>query len=648
MKRLLSLMLSLLIVFGLFIPVFAAEDGGTATILFTHDLHSHLLPSVSEEGGEYGGYARLMTKIKEQKALHPDAVLVDGGDFSMGSLFQTAYATSAIELRMMGAMGYDATTFGNHEYDYLPSGFASMLNVAANCGNPVPAILEANYLPPESGEEGYTDDSQAVWDAFENYAVKDYMILERGGIYYVLFGIMGFDSDDCAPNSGMILDDPAQTAQRVVDEATAECVEKYGVEPLVVCLSHSGTENGEGEDYELAKAVDGIHLIVSGHTHTLIEQPIQVEDTYIVSAHEYGKYLGVVQMDYKPSGEASLTSYELIPIDETVPEDPEIAALVESFKTDVEKNYLSHYGLSFDQVLTTNPYVFDNVEAVYATPHESTLGNVFSDAYKWAVEQATGEPVDMALTAAGVIRETIPVGNVTVSDIFNAASLGVGTEGELVGVYLTGKDLKNALEVDASVQPLMSSAQLFISGVEYSFNQNRMIFNKVDYAMLRRSDGSLEEIRDDQLYRVICGMYMGQMLGAVEETSFGLLSITPRDENGNPIPVSDLANYVVRTEEGVPLKEWYAIASYLQSMGGEVDEQYAETDGRKVVYSSLNPVKLLANANKFTYILLVVLLVLILVVVLIVRKIRRRKKNKLSPSHRGKGDRLRWMRDGRQ
>ena len=626
MKRLLSLILSVLIVLSLCVPAFAAEDKENVTILFTHDLHSHLLPSTKEGGGEYGGYARLMTVIQEQKELYPDAILVDGGDFSMGSLFQTAYATSAIELRMMGAMGYDATTFGNHEYDYLPSGFASMLNVAANCGDPVPAILEANYLPPEEGEEGYTADSQAVWDAFVNYGVEDYMILERGGIYYVIFGIMGFDSDDCAPNSGMILDDPAETAQRVVDQATAECVEKYGVEPLVVCLSHSGTENREGEDVELAKAVDGIHLIVSGHTHTLLEEPIQVEDTYIVSAHEYGKYLGVVQMAYQKSGEATLTSYNLIPIDETVPEDPETVALVETFKTDVEENYLSAYELSFDQVLTTNSYAFDNVEAVYATPHESTLGNVFSDAYKWAVEQATGEPVDMALTASGVIRESIPVGAVTVSDIFNAASLGVGTEGELVEVYLTGKDLKNALEVDASVQPLMSSAQLFISGVEYSFNQNRMIFNKVDYAMFRRSDGTLEEIQDDQLYRVICGMYMGQMLGAVEETSFGLLSITPRDKNGNPIAVSDLVNHVVRTEEGAPLKEWYAIASYLQSMGSEMAGQYAATDGRKVVYSSLNPVKLLSNANKFTYILLSVLLVLILVVVLSVRKIRRKKR----------------------
>lgn len=633
LKRLWALLLVLALLMGFAVPVSAEDAPQSATILFTHDLHSHLLSSVDENGALYGGYARLATLIHQQKALHPDAVLVDGGDFSMGSLFQTAYATSAIELRVMGAMGYDATTFGNHEFDYLPSGLASMLNVAADCGDPVPALLEANYLPPKAGEEGYDQDAEMVWDALEHYGVKDYMILERGGIYFVIFGISGVDSDECAPNSGMILEDPAETAQRVVNEAVAECRKLYGAEPLVICLSHSGTEDGKeaGEDVELAKAVSGIDVIVSGHSHSRLEEPLVVNDTYIVSAGEYGKYLGVVQMELDASGNSTLSSYELIPVNDTVEEDGEIAALIESYKTTVEEDYLSDYDMTFDQVVTHNPYVFDTVDQVYDTAHESTLGNVFSDAYKWAAEETTGKTVDIALTASGVIRESLPVGDVTVSDVFNAASLGVGTEGELVAVYITGKDLKSVMEVDASVYPLMHAAQLFVSGVEYSFNTNRMLFNKVDYAMLRRNDGTLEEIQDDKLYCVVTGMYVGQMLGAVESTSFGLLSITPRDENGAAIASSELVNYVIKDENGVPLKEWYAIASYLGNMGGEMDAKYAEADGRKVVYSSLSPVKLLRGANKFTYILLAVLLILLLIVVLIVRKIVRRVKQGPKP-----------------
>ena len=88
--RYLSLVLCLVILAGCLTGVTANQEGIDATILFTHDLHSHFLPAVDEDGGEYGGYARLMTAIRQQRAIDPNAILVDGGDFAMGSLFQTA------------------------------------------------------------------------------------------------------------------------------------------------------------------------------------------------------------------------------------------------------------------------------------------------------------------------------------------------------------------------------------------------------------------------------------------------------------------------------------------------------------------------------------------------------------------------------
>ena len=621
-----GLMVSLLCML-LCVCVFAQTPDQTQelTVLFTHDLHSHLLPAATETGdGEYGGYARLMTAIHAEKEKAPDAVLLDGGDFAMGSLFQTAYPTSAIELRMMGAMGYDVTTFGNHEFDYLQSGLKSMMRAALDSGDPLPALVCANYLPPVEGQDGYDPE---LWQVYNDYGVRDYIILERGGVYYVVFGIFGFDADDCAPNSGMVFEDPITVAAETVKAAVADCEAQYGQHPVVICLSHSGTSGGQGEDYALAQAVEGIDVIISGHTHTKLTEPIQVNGTLIVSADEYGKNLGVLKLTQDGEG-VSLVDYELIPIDETVADDPEIAALTDKYKKTVEDEYLSNYGVTFDQVLVRNPYAFETDDEVSSHQHESPLCNIYSDAYKWAVEKTTGKTVDVAITAAGVVRGSLPTGDVTVSDTFNAASLGVGTEGELIGIYLTGKDLKNAIELDASIQPLMSTAQLFMSGAEYSFNQYRMIFNKVDYAMLRGDDGTLSEIDDEQLYFVVAGMYMGQMLGSVEETSMGLLSITPRDEAGNPIAVDELVNYVVRDENGTPLKEWYAIADYLLSMGGEMDARYASTDGRKVVYASLNPVKLLRNANVFTYVVLLVIAVLIAVVVLVVRLIVRRRRRK--------------------
>jgi 2',3'-cyclic-nucleotide 2'-phosphodiesterase (5'-nucleotidase family) len=279
-------------------------------------------------------------------------------------------------------------------------------------------------------------------------------------------------------------------------------------------------------------------------------------------------------------------------------------------------------------VLLDNPYNFDSVDEVYATQHDSTLGSLFADAYKWAAEKATGETIDVALTASGVIRETIPQGNVTVSDVFNAASLGVGTEGELIKVYIKGKDLRTALEVDASVQPLMKAAQLYFAGTEYSFNTYRMIFNKVDNAYILRADGTKEAIDDNKTYSVVTGMYVGQMLGSVKEKSFGLLTITPMDKDGNALEADELVNHVIRDENGRPLKEWNAISEYLKTMNGEMDEKYSKPDGRKTVYSSLAPWDMLRNPNLFTFIALGIILLLILIIVLIVRAIVRKIKRK--------------------
>lgn len=632
-----ALLLALLMTMLLCVPALAEAPAEPVTILFTHDLHSHLLPAEDEQGRSYGGYARLKTAIDRQKQAHPGAILLDGGDFTMGSLFQTSFLTSAVELRAMGQLGYDVTTFGNHEFDYGPGGLARMLRAAMDSGDPLPLLVEANYLPAEGdNSEGVA----ALREAMADYGVADYVLLERGGVWFAVLGIFGIDADDCSPTSGLTLADRIEAAQRVVDAARADCQSRHGVQPLVVCLSHSGTDGSKGEDYDLAKQVTGIDVIVSGHTHETLYQPITVGSTWIVSAGEYAKNLGVLALNRQPDGQLELADYQLVPIDDTLPEDPALSAAIAEYKQEVDEDYLSRFGMEFDQVLAENPYRFDSVKDVYATAHESPLCNLFSDAYKWAVEQVTGEPVDMALTASGVIRESLPQGSVTVSQVFNAASLGAGADdvpgGALLSIYLTGSDLKNVLEVDASVYPIMPAAQLFCSGVEYHINTDRMIFNKVDYAVLRRPDGTTEPIENDRLYRVVTGTYAGNMLGSVKEKSFGLLSVIPRTADGTPIDLTRLTDYIVHNDDGSELKEWYAIATYLQSMGGEVDARYGAVDGRKVVYASLSPAAMLRNANRFTYAALALIVLVLLVVALIVRRIvtrRARRANK--QNHKG-------------
>lgn len=666
-RRFSAFFLALLLAALCALPVGAVAEGCTqetnvTTILFTHDLHSHFLPQPTAEGGESGGYARLKTVIDGERAMNPDALLVDGGDFSIGSLIQTLYTTQAAELRTMGAMGYDAVTIGNHEFDHKGTGFAEMLNSAKAAQQaavelllvdarpledmdaykerfgpvtPVlPTLLEANYAPADDNP-----DRAFIRSAMENYGVTDCMTLERGGVTYGLFGLMGVDSDECAPTSGFTRTDAAKAAKRCVETLKGEGAE------IIVCLSHSGTGDSlaSSEDEELAKAVDGIDVIVSGHTHSTLAEPLVVNDTYIVSSGPYCQNLGSLTFSWDDGGEKRLLDYRLIPIDETVAENPEIAGLVEQWKDMVGETYLARYGLTYDEVLTRSDYDLNTPAS--AVQENNGLGTLVSDAFLWAdctLNAAYADsPHTVSVTADGVLRASLPAGDLTVAMAFDVLSMGVGEDGTsgfpLVAVYLTGKELKAAMEVDASVTPIMPAAQLYMSGAKYAFNTKRMFFNRVYDAALtdvtfdESGTGNAYEIDDNALYRVVTGMYSAQMLGTVKSKSMGLLSLEPKQANGTP--VTDFADCILYDANGNELKEWYALAAYLEQFGedGLPDRYAAPANGCKQVSDSFAPGQLLAGWNGITWVVLGIVLLILALIFLLIRSLRRRSGGKNQP-----------------
>ena len=666
-RRFSAFFLALLLAALCALPVGAVAEGCTqetnvTTILFTHDLHSHFLPQPTAEGGESGGYARLKTVIDGERAMNPAALLVDGGDFSIGSLIQTLYTTQAAELRTMGAMGYDAVTIGNHEFDHKGTGFAEMLNSAKAAQQaavelllvdarpledmdayrerfgpvtPVlPTLLEANYAPADDNP-----DRAFIRSAMENYGVTDCVTLERGGVTYGLFGLMGVDSDECAPTSGFTRTDAAKAAKRCVETLKGEGAE------IIVCLSHSGTGDSlaSSEDEELAKAVDGIDVIVSGHTHSTLAEPLVVNDTYIVSSGPYCQNLGSLTFSWDDGGEKRLLDYRLIPIDETVAENPEIAGLVEQWKDMVGETYLARYGLTYDEVLTHSDYDLNTPAS--AVQKNNGLGTLVSDAFLWADRTLNAayadSPHTVSVTADGVLRANLPAGDLTAAMAFDVLSMGVGEDGTsgfpLVAVYLTGKELKAAMEVDASVTPIMPAAQLYMSGAKYAFNTKRMFFNRVYDAALtdvtfdESGTGNAYEIDDNALYRVVTGMYSAQMLGTVKSKSMGLLSLEPKQANGTP--VTDFSDCILYDANGNELKEWYALAAYLEQFGEDgLPDRYADpANGCKQVSDSFAPGQLLAGWNGITWVVLGIVLLILALIFLLIRSLRRRSGGKSRP-----------------
>jgi 2',3'-cyclic-nucleotide 2'-phosphodiesterase (5'-nucleotidase family) len=641
---LILLMVVILISTGNTPLVLAEEQSKTITILFTHDMHDNFLPAKTLENGEIitlGGYAKLQSAINAQKKIDPEALLVDAGDYSMGTPFQTIYQSDSPELRILGKMGYDVVTFGNHEYDYRATGLTGSLQAALASKDPLPQVVQSNVTFPTDKEGNMTQTLSELKQSMEEYGVKDYTILERNGIKIGIFGLMGEEAESTAPMSEVVFVDEIKEAKRVV-----KILKEQEQVDLILCLSHSGTDPDKSisEDEILAKEVPEINVIISGHSHTKLSQLILVGNTIIGAAQDYGKYLGVIKISQEQEGDWNLSNYELIPMDERFPEDSGIAEIIRGFKNIVQEKYFDKFNMEYDEIVATSTIQFQTPGEIASTHAEATIGNLISDAYVYTIKKVEGNnyiPITAAIIPCGTIRGTILQGNITTADAFSISSLGIGADGmpgyPVISVYLTGKELKTACEVDASIAPIMDDAQLFMSGINFTFNPRRLIFNKVVKTELQNPDGTIEAIDDKKLYRIVCSLYSAQMLSIVGDKSYGLMSVVPKNAEGEVI--TDFEDYILYdTADGKKseIKEWYAVVNYLQSfekVGGipQVPAYYAKTQGRKIVEEDTNIIALVRNPNAISltiYIVVSVLLMLIVFVLVKLIKISKKKRNR--------------------
>ena len=647
-------MAALLLVLSVISPEASASENGAGKqldILFLHDTHSHLNSFLTVENGTdvtLGGFAQIKTLINETKETNPNALVLDAGDFSMGTLVQTIFHTDAPELRMLGALGCDVTTLGNHEFDYRSSGLAGALQAAAQSKEPVPAMALCNIDWETMEAEGLTPEQQLLRDAFDAYGMKDYVVVTKGSVRIAVLGVFGIDSLACAPTCVLKFKDASEAASAVVEEIRA----KEDVD-MIVCVSHSGTseDSKKSEDEILAKAVPEIDLIISGHTHTALSQPIRHGNTYIVSCGEYGKNLGSLSMTQMSDGRWSMDSYELLPITQSISPDAPTQELIDSLMEKVDSGYLAGFGYERTQVLAQNDIKFATSSDLYEIHTEHNLGNLLADAFAYTVNHADipdGAPVDVAIVPSGCFRDTFATGDITVEDVFNAYSLGIGADGipgyPLISIYLTGAELKTGAEIDASVSDFMGAARLYLCGFHFTYNPHRILLNKVTDCYLAQEAGGRTEIQDDKLYHIVCDLYSGQMLGAVTDVSYGILSVQPKFADGTPI--ENIEDAIITTADGKEIKAWAAIAGYLESFQDtdgdgipNMPQAYASPQGRKVVEDSRSLGDLLKNLNKYAVIIIaaaiLLLALVILLLILIIKLVRKLLTRSLGRRHAG-------------
>jgi 5'-nucleotidase len=570
-----------------------AQTEKKITILYTNDLHSRLIgytpesaysPMTVNDDKTVGGFARIATIIKTEKENKPGATLVlDAGDFMMGTLFPSLEQETGFQLRLMKEMGYDALAIGNHEFEFGPEWLASLIDASSKKGE-IPALLIGNAK--FDSKDHRDDDLEKEYSAG---LIKRKQIITRDGIKIGIFSVLGKDAVNVAPKAAPVtFEKVSACAKKMVKELRAEKCD------LIICISHSGVvkeKNGEwgGADVELAKSVKGIDVIIGGHSHTRLDQPVIVNGIPIVQAGEFGQFVGCLSLSFS-QGKPKVESCRLIPVDDNIPGDSHINKLIEGQKENIDHEILKPLGMDYDKsIVKTDFRIEGNDLGDYVN---SNLGPLIADAIRYSVNIHNSKGTDISMVAAGMIFDKLAHGIQSAADIFRVMPLGSGNDKvpgyALSRIYVTGRELKSILEILLVAAKSKPEDYCYYSGLKVEYDPERGLFRKIRKIDIVRNDGSLVSVdyskRNKSLYSLTADSYMLDFIGIIKKMSFGLVNVVPKNEAGNKLKdmknaVIDMNESLVGVQEG---KEWLALIEYLGSMRDtdgdgipDIDQKYA-------------------------------------------------------------------------
>ena len=625
-------------------PLVAAERH--FTILHSNDWQSRLLgfgpnneysPATTNDDDTVGGIARLATLLNERRAAAGEEplLLLDGGDFTMGTLFHTVAREMGSELRLMTELGYDAAVIGNHEFDFRPAGLAAMISAAHRAKGEALVPLLSSNMRFDPGNKA--DDSlQAHADAGR---ILPYKLIERGGIRFGLFGLLGNNAVAVSPMiKPVTFADPVATARETVARLREEGAE------VVILLSHMGvTQQADGgwrgEEVELVEQVPGIDIVVGGHSHVALPQPVLVGGrTPVVQAGSEIQYLGELRMTLSDDGVPRVRDYRLHAVNDSIVGDATITTQVEDFKQVVSERMLTPKGYRFDQPLAK---VDQRLGRDFS---EHALANLVTDALRHAVD------ADLAFTGNGTIRDDLLKGRngvQGVSDLFRIAPLGIGEFDDepgypMIKAYVNAREIKSLLEVLLLAYQLRDSGSYYprVSGIRFSYNPWRVPFDRVSRIEIGDAQGGYRDLDldDTRLYSIGATSYVGSFTWLVPDLTKGLLDVIPKDADGRPLPrIEDAIVDQDPDKEGVQeLKEWQALLDHIRNLPdldgdglADIPTTGAAAEVRMIRAPSLHPAELLRLAGPLQWSVSgVILLGLLLIIWLLSRPLRRRRSQR--------------------
>lgn len=400
------------------------------TISHTNDVHGHI--DESKSSGEFG-YAKLATLMKEWRQENKNFLLIDAGDVTQGTVFANQFKGESIA-PILNALDYDLTIPGNHEFDF---GLEQLLKNKEL----IKAPMVNSSVTKEDGSNLFTPS----------------FITEVGGLKLAFFSVLTQETPILThPDNvkGLTFQDPVEIARKLVPELKKQA-------DRVILVSHAGYD----VDLNIAKSVSGIDLIIGGHSHTKLEQPVIVNGTYITQDWEYGKSLAREDLYYYKNELVSLNG-GLKQYDEKVEPDPQIAGLVKEVTgkiDDVLNVVIGKSGVDLEG------------DRTIVRKKESNLGNFITDAMLAKTKSFPGYEADIALTNGGGIRTQVKAGDITKKMLYDVLPF----PNTVVIIDATGSELKAALENGVSQVETGAGRFPQISGMSFEWDPSQPAGSRV-------------------------------------------------------------------------------------------------------------------------------------------------------------------------
>jgi 5'-nucleotidase len=473
-------------------PAQPGQSDFALTILHTNDVHAHIsefdaagqrcTPEKKAQGKCLGGAARLAAAVKKAREGGGDALFLDAGDWFQGDLAYARFKDEALR-DVTARLGYQAMAPGNHEFDDGPAVLARFLS-----GVPFPMVacnLDAAAEPALAGK------------------IAPYVVLDVGGRLVGVAGVANEDTPSLSSPGANVRFSPAEAPLRA---AVAELAAR-GVN-IVVALSHAGFER----DKALAATVAGLDVIVGGHSHVLLANgapdavgpyPVRIsgpggDTACVVTAGYWGKYLGRLDLRFDAAGRVLDAMGDVQPMDASVDQDPEMAALVATY----EERLVPFLATTVGELAVEMP-----MSKAECRGGECLLGDMAAEAMLFAAARYEAQA---AIVNGGSIRAGLTAGKTSLADVITAFPFG----NTLVVCDLLGADLLSALEhgVSAAHDPNGSGTGRFpqAAGIRYVFDPSREAGSRLISAQIRGADGKFAAVDPAATYRVAISDYLAR------------------------------------------------------------------------------------------------------------------------------------------